>query len=158
EDDSGGSSLNLGVQEFELIIAMGLGEKSLMDRLRECQKQGLPGIPRDELLEYMENAARALDFLNQPRHDLGSGPVAIHHCAIKPQNILIVGGAAQVCDFGLARVLGDVRVTQAQWTAAYVAPEVVADQAGKPSKSTDQYCLAITYIELRTGALPFDAR
>ncbi len=29
----------------ELIIAMGLGDKSLYDRLQECLAQGLPGIP-----------------------------------------------------------------------------------------------------------------
>jgi serine/threonine protein kinase len=156
DDDSASSSLNLGSQELELLIAMGLGEKSLFDYLKECQKKSLPGIPREELLEYMEHAARAIDFLNQARHNLGSGPVAIQHCDIKPQNILILGGCAQVCDFGLARVLGDTRVTQAQWTAAYVAPEVITDN--KPSKSTDQYCLAVTYIELCTGALPFDVR
>jgi serine/threonine protein kinase len=158
DNDSLGSSLNLGTQEMELLIAMGLGDKNLLDRLRECQKQGLAGIPRDELLDYMEQAARAIDFLNQPRHNLGSGPVAIQHCDIKPHNIIIVGDAAQVCDFGLARVLGDPRVTQAQWTNAYVAPEVITNKGNEPSRFTDQYCLAITYIELRTGSLPLESR
>lgn len=137
----------------ELIIAMGLGEKNLLDRLHECQAQGQQGIPPAELLDYLEDAARGLDFLNSPRHDLGNGPVAIQHCDIKPQNILIVGAAAQVCDFGLARVLSDVRQTRATVTAAYAAPECI--QGHPPSPTTDQYSLAISYVELRTGRLPF---
>jgi serine/threonine protein kinase len=155
DDDFLGSALNLGDQELELIIAMGLGDKSLHDRLLECQKEGLPGIPRDELLDYIEQAAQAIDFLNKPCHDLGNELVAIQHCDIKPHNIIIVGDAAQVCDFGLARVLGDSRVTKAQWTTGYVAPEVITAN-GRPSRWTDQYCLAITYIHLRTGSLPIE--
>ena len=84
----------------ELIIVMGLGDMTLSDRLEQCPG----GIPGPELFEYMEAAARAIDFLNSPRHDLGRGPVSpIQHCDIKPQNILVVGGSAQVCDFGFAR-------------------------------------------------------
>lgn len=137
-----------------LIIAMGLGDRSLTDRLEDCRDQGLEGIPLEELMDYMEGAAQAIDFLNSPRHDLGSGPVAIQHCDIKPHNLLIVGGAVQVCDFGLARALTNTRVTTAALSAAYGAPEMWRGQA--PQASTDQYSLAISYYELRTGALPFE--
>lgn len=137
----------------ELVIAMGLGEKNLLDRLHECQAQGQQGIPPTELLDYLEDAARGLDFLNSPRHDLGNGPVAIQHCDVKPQNILIVGAAAQVCDFGLARVLSDVRQTRATVTVAYAAPECI--KGNPPSATTDQYSLAVSFVELRTGRLPF---
>src|SRR5262249_4460237 len=148
-------SVNLRGKASEFIIAMGLGDRNLLERLRDCQKQGEQGIPPVELLNYMEDSAKAIDYLNQPTHDLGSGPVAIQHCDIKPQNILLVGGAVQVCDFGLARVLQDVRVSSAVGSAAYMAPEVLRD--GAPSSTTDQYSLAISYIELRTGSLPFDS-
>lgn len=139
----------------ELIIAMGLGDKTLSDRLRECNEQGLAGIPPDELFNYMIDAARAIDFLNTPRHDLGHGPISpIQHCDIKPQNILIVGDTAQVCDFGLARELGtNVKMTSAAVSPAYGAPELI--EGRPPSGATDQYSLAITYVELRTGGLPF---
>ncbi len=137
----------------ELIIAMGLGQKSLAERLEECRAQGLVGIPVDELLGYLRDAARAIDFLNSPVHALASGTGAIVHCDIKPLNILMVGGAAQVCDFGLAHMVGAVRKTAAAMgTIAYAAPELLD---GKPSPTTDQYCLAITYYELRTGSLPY---
>ncbi|HEY5312019.1 MAG TPA: serine/threonine-protein kinase, partial [Pirellulales bacterium] len=138
----------------ELLIAMGLGEQDLSRRLEECRKQGLPAIPVDELLGYMDDAARAIDYLNDPSLVRGSQGVAVQHCDIKPFNIMIVGGAAQVCDFGLARMLGDVRKTAtAAGSIAYVAPECLTNN--EPSATTDQYSLAVTYFELRTGKLPY---
>lgn len=137
----------------ELVIAMALGEKTLADRLNEVRAEGFDGIPPEELFEYMEAAARAIDHLNSPRHDLGEGPQAIQHCDIKPQNILIVGDTAQVCDFGIARRLGNRQMTQQGGLSLYwAAPELFDKQ---PSASTDQYSLALTYFHARTGRLPF---
>ena len=85
-----------------LIVATLLCDKNLMDRLAECQALGTAGIPVDELLRYMEEAAKAIDFLNTQRHDLGDGPVAIQHCDIKPANIMLTGGSVMICDFGVA--------------------------------------------------------
>ena len=135
----------------ELIVAMGLGDKSLYDRLVECQDEGKPSIPADELLAYMHATASALDYLNHPVHDPRWGRAAIQHRDVKPQNVLIVGGAAQVCDYGLARALDDTRGT-CSLSPAYAAPESFD---GKVCAQTDQYSLAVTYVELRTGNLPF---
>lgn len=135
-----------------LIMAMGLGSKSLFQRLEECLGEGHHGIPWKELLDYMEDAARGIDFLNQPSQQHES----IIHGDIKPHNILIVGNAAQVCDFGLARAVDSIRATNMPLgTVAYAAPELL--QSRPLHRNTDQYCLAVSYIELRTGKLPFDA-
>lgn len=137
-----------------LVIAMQIGDESLADRLEACKRQGHQGIPTEELLDYMRDAAKGLDFLNAPRHDLGSGPVGIQHCDVKPQNILLMGDSASVCDFGLARVLGESHTTSAMaGSPAYMAPECI--EGHQPSDATDQYSLAISYAELRTGQLPF---
>jgi serine/threonine protein kinase len=138
----------------ELIIAMGLGDQNLYDRLEQCQKEGMPGIPDDELLGYLEDSAEAIDFLNSPVHDLGSGLAGIQHCDIKPHNLVLVGGSVQICDFGLARMMGTDRATTAAASIAYAAPECLVK--GKPSDSTDQYCLAVSFVELKTGQLPYD--
>lgn len=142
----------------ELIVVMGLGDCTLHDRLMEVRDAaGIPkksteevcGLPADEVIEYLRAASKAIDELNH-KHN-------IYHCDIKPQNILKVGGGIQVCDFGLAnRIEQDVRETrQAFASVAYGAPEVLNDSTY--SRSVDQYSLAITYYELRTGVLPFDA-
>ncbi len=139
-----------------LVIATVLCEQNLMERLRECTAQGLTGIPAQELFAYMEGVAKAIDFLNAPRHELGEGPVAIHHCDIKPENLMTIGGLAVVGDFGVARILrsgtGDSRATSMGVSIAYAPPETFDNRT---EATSDQYALAITYYELRTGKLPF---
>src|SRR4029077_11388337 len=64
----------LSLERFEIIsgrlaILTELADMSLDQRLRQCRAEGLNGIPRDELIRYMADAAEALDFLSQ-RHNL----------------------------------------------------------------------------------------
>ena len=142
-----------------LVVAMGYCDKDLSNRLAESN-EGLAegecqGLPVSELLDYMVESAKAIDFLNAPQHDLGDGLVSIQHCDIKPANIMLVGGAVQVCDFGLARMMGDnlkATATGMVGSPAYMAPECIRK---RPSSASDQYSLAVTYYELRTGRLPF---
>ncbi len=151
--DTGEDSISIRLMgPKELVIAMGLGQKSLAQRLEECRAKG--GIPPRELLRYMGDAAKGIDYLNSPDHDLGDGPAAIIHCDIKPANLLIVGGGVQVCDYGVAKALApDSKKTFAAGTPAYAPAELINNE---PCPQTDQYSLAITYYELRTGQLPFD--
>lgn len=140
---------------FMLVIATVLCEQNLMERLKQFHQQGERGFPLDELIGYIEDAAKAIDFLNSPRHELGDGPVAIHHCDIKPENIMILGDLAVVGDFGVARILAsgnDSRTTSMAGSVAYAAPETFDNRI---EATSDQYSLAITYYELRTGKLPF---
>ncbi|HEY8504336.1 MAG TPA: serine/threonine-protein kinase, partial [Gemmataceae bacterium] len=138
-----------------LVIAMELAERSLLDRLREVRAQGLSGIPRDELLEYMREAAKGVDFLNEPRVLFeGRRPVRVQHRDLKPHNILLVGGGVKVADFGLARLLEGAPPGRAVVLAPpYAAPEFFA---GHTSRHSDQYSLAVTYCQLRGGRLPFE--
>lgn len=143
----------------ELIIVMGLGEKSLGARQQELnpdvsEGSGRVGIPIEELICYMEGAAQGVDYLNQEDHGIGRGDGPIFHCNLNPRNMLIVNGEVQIADVGMAALLApDARRTMAAGTPAYCAPEMAANQ---PGLGTDQYSLAITYYELRTGQLPFD--
>lgn len=139
-----------------LIVAMGLCELSLGDLLETYKQRGTGSVPLGQLVEYLKEAAKGLDFLNSPVHQLGGQErVAIQHRDVKPANILLLGDSAVICDFGVACVLQDQSVTATDMVGspAYMAPESI--EARRTTQATDQYALAITYYELRTGHLPF---
>src|SRR6478735_2907328 len=144
----------LSLERFEIVngrlaILTELADMSLDQRLTQCRADGLPGIPRDELLRYMADAAEALDFLSQRHHLL--------HLDIKPENLLISGDHIKVADFGLVKELA----TRTQnslvsgMTPTYAAPEIFDDE---PSAQSDQYSLAIVYQHMLVGTLPFAGR
>jgi pSer/pThr/pTyr-binding forkhead associated (FHA) protein len=138
-----------------LIIAMELADRTLMDRLREVRDQGQIGIPRDELLDYFQEAARGIDFLNEPRMmPGGTQRFAVQHRDIKPQNILLVGNGVKVADFGLARLMSQVETGHSGgMTPTYAAPEFFR---GQTASTSDQYCFAVTYCKARGGCTPFE--
>jgi serine/threonine protein kinase len=141
-------------KEDYLVIAMPLCDQSLKDRLEECREQGLPGLSKAELIGYMNEIADAVDFLNETRHRSSDGDlVGVQHRDIKPQNIFLVGGSARLADFGMAKVLETSTAGHSgAMTPHYAAPELID---GRVSSRSDQYSLAVTYIHLRTGELPF---
>jgi serine/threonine protein kinase len=127
-----------------LIIAMELGDGTLMDALLESKREGRSGIPADQLCEYMREAAKGIDYLST---------LQIVHRDIKPQNLLLVGGGVKVADFGLAKLLEQALATSSgAMTPAYAAPEFFRGEANSQS---DQYALAVSYCQLRGGRLPF---
>jgi serine/threonine protein kinase len=129
----------------QLIIVMELADRNLWDRFRECRGQGLQGIPRDELMRYMEETAEALDLMNNYYQ--------IQHLDVKPQNLFLVFNHIKVADFGLAKVLEGVKATVTGGvTPVYAAPETFE---GWISRYSDQYSLAIVFQELLTGNRPF---
>src|SRR5881392_3689961 len=59
------STERIEVLQGEVVIVMELADKNLHDACLESQSAGLIGIPRDDLLRYMRDAAEAIDFMGE---------------------------------------------------------------------------------------------
>ena len=131
----------------QLIIVMELADRNLWDRFRECRGQGLPGIPRDELLRYMEETAEALDLMNDQYQ--------LQHLDVKPQNLFLVHNHVKVADFGLAKTArGGARRPSPAASPRCTPPRrrSTARSAASPTSTAS----AIVYQELLTGTRPFN--
>jgi hypothetical protein len=134
------------IVDGRLIIIMELADCNLWDRFRQCREQGLPGIPRPELLTYMSEIAEVLDLFNDE--------FQLQHLDIKPQNLFLLYNHIKVADFGQVKDLqGWVAQVTGGITPVYAAPETFD---GIITRYCDQYSLACVYQELLTGVRPFD--
>ena len=136
-----------------IVVAMEQADGSLADLLEAYQSEfGTPIVP-EQVLMLLSQVAAALDFLNAKQHKVGGKVVGIQHCDVKPRNLLVFGDTVKLTDFGLSSLISSqLQVHRRAGTLAYTAPEVFQ---GRLSNWTDQYSLAVTYCELRGGALPF---
>jgi len=142
----------LSIERYDVIdgvlyTVMELADHNLADRFDDCTKSGLVGVPRDELLGYMHEAAEALDLLNK-KHSL-------FHMDVKPENLFLMGGHLKLADFGMVQTRRTSGTTEPiAITPPYAAPEVFD---GFVEDTVDQYSLAITYMEMLTGHRPYTA-
>jgi serine/threonine protein kinase len=126
-------------------------EGTLLDCLREHQRQnGQCGLPLDQLMPWMEQAAEGIEFLNSR---------GIFHRDIKPQNLFLVGGQVKVGDLGFLKLAGLSTASQTgMGTVGYLPLEAYprsASEKGQLHRTIDVYGLAATYVHLRTGKPPF---
>ena len=129
----------------QLVVVSELADKSLADLANEYRSNQGEGIPREELVKYMIEAADALDYLNRE--------FQLQHLDIKPENILLIAGHAKVADFGLVKDINNqTQSLVSGMTPAYAAPELFD---GQPGPASDQYSLAVVYQEMLTTARPF---
>jgi serine/threonine-protein kinase len=139
-----------GLPYYTMPFVAGL---SLRERLGK-----VGSLPIPEALSVLRDVARALAYA----HERG-----VVHRDIKPDNVLLSGGAAVVTDFGIAKALTaarteahDTTITQVGsgvGTPAYMAPE---QAAGDPSVDprADVYAFGCLSYELLTGETPFHGR
>jgi serine/threonine protein kinase len=131
-----------------LVAASDLAAKNLLDRWSECRVTGAAGIPVEELMSYLLQAAEGIDYVNAR---------SIIHRDIKPENIYLTpDGRVKIGNLGLAKLVkgaaDNVYQHEVGLTLAYAAPEMLRNTV---TRWTDQYSLALTYYKLRTGLWPF---
>ncbi len=136
-----------------IVIVMDLCDGSLLDLLGVYLRELKAPMTGSHVCYFLGQAAQAIDFLNARQHQLNGQRMAVRHCDVKPSNLLVQGETVKLADFSLA-----VPTTATMWyhrrngTPRYCAPEVFQ---GWLSDRTDQYSLAISYYQLRTGLFPF---
>src|SRR5262245_454420 len=105
---------------------------------------GHPGLDPELAIDYLEQAAEALDHLHLHR------PPVVHG-DVKPANLILTSsGRVVLVDFGLSsRPHDDPRRAG---TVGYVAPEIAAGE--RPTPASDIYSLAATALALLVGEPP----
>jgi len=110
--------------------------------------------PRADKLLLLQQVCEGLHYL----HNF-SPPIA--HLDLKPENILITDqGEAELCDFGLAKALEDVRTgfttssgSGPGGTTLYMAPEVLNE--GERSTASDIYSFGCVIVDVVSGIPPW---
>ena len=81
----------------------------------------------------------------------------ITHRDVKPQNVLVdKDGRARIVDFGLAKLKGEIKITQSGstlGTISYISPELA--QGEQMDRRSDIFSLGVILYEMITGRLPF---
>lgn len=142
-----------GDDEVSYYVMPFMDGESLRERI-ERQSQ----LPIGETLRILREVASALSFAH------GKGIV---HRDIKPDNVLISGGAAMVTDFGVAKALaastseanigGLTSMGLALGTPTYIAPEQATADPYTDHRA-DIYSFGAMAYEMLTGQPPFTAR
>jgi TolB-like protein/tetratricopeptide (TPR) repeat protein len=123
--------------------------------LKERMKQQAP-LPTSERISILRDIARALAYA----HERG-----VVHRDVKPDNVLLSGGAAVVSDFGVAKAVSEAQadspggvITQSGsriGTPVYMAPEQAVGDPGTDHRA-DIYSFGCLAYELFAGRPPFD--
>ncbi len=107
-------------------------------------------LPLNQALYFMAQVMKALSHA----HSKG-----VIHRDIKPQNIMLLrDGSVKVMDFGIAKYAKSATLTlhdKAIGSVHYISPEQVNGQ--KCDARSDLYSAGITFYEMLTGKVPFDA-
>ena len=129
-----------------VVLGSELLARSLSHRLENYREAGKIGIPRAELLDVLEVAAEALDSLHEHYN--------LQHLLLTPQLLLLDNDdRLHLGDFGPGQLFWHRAGKQlGRMNRRYAAPELFANQVAPTS---DQYSLAVLFVELLTGRHPF---
>ncbi|MET0286391.1 MAG: protein kinase, partial [Polyangiales bacterium] len=149
------------IDHEHIIDITDFGETS--DKLVFLVMEYLEGEPLSRIIEKGPlEPQRALNIAWQLATALARAhELDVIHRDIKPDNIFVLqrrgGDFVKLLDFGLAKVLGEHRLTatgKVFGTPEYLAPEQARGE--QLTGQADQYALGCVLFEMLTGELPFD--
>lgn len=121
-------------------------DQTLQERFQELWWEGRSGIPRLELLDYLGNAANALDTVYQ-----ASG---LQHLSLSPATLWLKDTRVRIGGFGLVQLLWlPSGRPVSEINARYAAPELSISHV---SRRCDQHSLALIFAEMLTGVHPIE--
>ena len=138
--------------EGEEFLVMEFVEGWTLRRWMNEKKTALHGnpIPVRDVLALATQVAAGLDAA----HDKG-----VIHRDVKPENIMVMkDGRVKIMDFGLAKLLGQSRLTRTGatiGTVAYMSPEQV--QGCELDQRSDLYSFGVLLYEMLAGTIPFES-
>lgn len=122
------------------------------ENLRDIMASYLPGIiPLNETKRIISSLMEALTLTE---------PLNLIHRDIKPENVIVCSNRVVLIDFGIARHLDMVSITDTfavfgPMTPGYAPPEQIRNEKRKISTRTDIFSLGVLFYELLTGVSPF---
>lgn len=137
------------VSADDLAIVMEFVEGKSLDEVIEKE---MGPVPLERALPWMRQILSAL----QCAHEQG-----VIHRDIKPSNVLLTeDGSVKVMDFGIAKLVGNSRLTRtntSMGTAIYMSPEQIKGAKNVDARS-DVYSLGVTFYEMLSGRAPFEGQ
>lgn len=119
---------------------------------QDLTKHVKPGtlLPPEQVFKIIANAAEALEYAHRQN---------IVHRDIKPANLMYESenGNIKITDFGIARITDSSKTKTGMvlGTPSYMSPEQLAGK--KVDGRSDLFSLGVTFYQLLTGQLPFQA-
>lgn len=139
-----------GSHYLALELVDGMDLRTLLRRLAERGER----LEAPLVVLVAVELATALDFAHTPSR----GRAAVVHRDLSPSNVLVSRtGAVYLTDFGIARAIGDKRITDSgvvRGKVPYMAPEYALRRSF--DARTDLFSLGVVLFEALAGQRPFD--
>jgi len=145
----------LGKEDGQYFIVMEFVDGCDLATLARIERRRKSRIPLRLTLRVVAEAAMGLDVAHR-QVGMDGRPLNLVHRDVSPHNIMVSReGAVKVTDFGIAKAVGKVQVTEAgvvKGKVQYMAPEQYTGES--VDNRSDIYSLGVVLYQLSSGRLP----